>query len=155
MLQKGTLFLAVAVLFSTCSQAPVVDLEAEEEQIQQLNQQWYEAENRKDLDTIMQRFLAEDCILHVPGIGPLEGHESIRAFMAAFFESLVSVSGGPTQIVVSASGDLAYDWGATHAVLEGPEGRVDDEQKYLIVWQKIDGEWKAVAGSFSSNLPIS
>jgi len=153
MWQKRTLLLALAVLFSACSQAPAVDLQAEEEQIRQLNQQWYAAENRKDLDAIMQQFLADDCVLHAPGIGPLEGHEAIRAFMEVFFQSLVSVSGGPTQIVVSASGDLAYDWGTTQVVLEGPEGRVDDEQKYLIVWQKIDGGWKAVAGSFSSNLP--
>jgi uncharacterized protein (TIGR02246 family) len=155
MLKNGTLLLALAVLFSACSQAPAIDLQAEKEQIRQLNQQWYAAENRKDLDAIMQQFLAEECILQVPGIEPLEGHEAIRTFMEVFFQSLVSVSGEPTQIVVSASGDLAYDWGATHAVLEGPEGRVDDEQKYLIVWQKVDGEWKAVAGSFSSNLPLS
>ncbi len=154
MWQERTLLLGLAVLFSACSQVPAVDLQAEEEQIRQLNQQWYAAENRKDLDATMQ-FIAEDCVLHVPGIAPLEGHEAIRTFMAEFFQSLVSVGGGPTQIVVSSSGDLAYDWGTTQAIFEGPEGRVEDEQKYLIAWQKIDGEWKAVAGSFSSNLPMS
>ena len=58
MWQRMTLLLALVVLFSACSQAPAIDLQAEKEQIRQLNQQWYAAENRKDLDAIMQQFLA-------------------------------------------------------------------------------------------------
>ncbi len=57
-------------------------------------------------------------------------------------------------IVLSSSGDLAYHHGTSTAALRGPDGQVDDPEKYLIVWKKVDGDWKAVAGSFSSDRPM-
>lgn len=130
-----------------------VDLQAEEQRIRQATDKWYEAENRKDIDTVMQ-FMNDDCVLQVPGVAMLEGHEAIRAFMSEFLKSLVSIEGGPMTIVPSSGGDLAYHYGTSTAVLEGPDGQVDDPEKYLMVWKKVDGDWKVVAGSSSSDRPM-
>lgn len=74
--------------------------------------------------------------------------------MKPFIEDmLISINGKPTQIEVASSGDLAYDLGNSTATMNGPNGPYEDKQKYLIIWKKIDGKWKAVAGSFSSDLP--
>ena len=81
------------------------------------------------------------------------GREASYAFMKPFIEDvLISIDGKPTQLEVSASGELAYDLGNSTAIVNSPDGPVEDKQKYLIIWKKIDGNWKAVAGSFSSDL---
>ena len=129
-----------------------VDLKAEEDAIRQLNQRWFEAEQRKDLEATMS-FIAVDAVMQVPNMPQLEGWEAIRNFYIDFFQVLISVTGGPKRIVVSAAGDLAYDIGTTRAVLEGPDGRVEDDGKYLVVWRRLNGEWKGVAFSFSSDKP--
>ena len=148
----------LVILFGACGAdsepaLPPVDLPAEEQLIRQLTQDWYDAENRKDLDVIME-FVAEGVVVQVPGMPVIEGKDAMRDFMVPFLESLVSISGGPMTIVVSESGDIAYHFGTSIAVIEGPNGEFEDPEKYLFAWEKIDGEWKVVAGSFSSDLSM-
>lgn len=154
--KAGALFLMLIVLGScntgSESASPPVDLAAEEQLIRQATQDWYDAENRKDLDAIME-FVAEGFVMQVPGMPVIEGKEAMRSFMATFLESLASISGGPMTIVVSPSGAMAYHFGTSTALIEGPDGQFEDPEKYLFAWEKIDGEWKAVAGAFSSDLP--
>jgi ketosteroid isomerase-like protein len=130
----------------------MVDIEKEKKIIYQQTQEWYELEDKKDLDTIMEKFISYDTIFQVPGIPPLVGKEAIRNFMPQFFENLISISGETTRIEVADSGDLAYNLLASTAMVNGPDGPVEDKQKTLIVWKKINGKWKAIAGSFSSDL---
>lgn len=135
-----------------------VDVEAEKQLLARHVQEWFEAENRKDVDGVM-KFIAEDYILQPPNMPQIVGREAYRKFLVEFLQSfeirgVVSVSGVPTRIEVSAAGDLAYYIGTSRAVLKGPEGRAR-EGKYLLVWKKIDGEWKCVAESFSSDKPRS
>ncbi len=52
---------------------------SEEQQIRQSTQEWFDAENRKDLETIMQ-FVSEDIVLQVPGMPVIEGKEAMRTF---------------------------------------------------------------------------
>ena len=125
----------------------------DEQQIRQLTQDWFDAENRKDLNTIMG-FLADGIVAEFPGMPLLEGKEAIRSFMTTFLGSLVSITGGPMTIIVSENGDIAYHFGTSTAIIKGTDGEVEDPQKYLFVWQKIDGEWKAVAGASSSDVSM-
>ena len=37
--------------------------------------------------------------------------------------------------------------------MDGQKGRQQDEGKYTVVWQKLDGNWKVSVDMFSSNLP--
>ena len=146
------LFLAVT-LAAACGAEPAppaVDLQAEEQEIRRLTQDWYDAENRKDLDAIM-RFVAEGIVMQAHGMPPIQGKEAMRSFMTTFLQSLVSITGGPMTIAVSESGDMAYHFGTSTAVFEGPDGEFEDPEKYLFAWKKIDGEWKVVAGAFSSD----
>ena len=123
---------------------------SEEQQIRQSTQEWFDAENRKDLETIMQ-FVSEDIVLQVPGMPVIEGKEAMRTFMTTFLEALVSITGGPMTIDVSAGGDVAYHFGTSTAIINGPNGEFEDPEKYLFAWKKIDGKWKAVAAAFSSD----
>ena len=150
---KAVILLPIIIMISACNSGPTsdpVDLVADEQQIRQLTQDWFDAENRKDLDTIMG-FVAEGILLQVPGMPVIEGKQAMRDFMTTFLDSQVGITGGPMTIVVSESGDVAYHFGTSTAVFVGPDGEFDDPEKYLFVWKKIDGEWKAVAAAFSSD----
>jgi ketosteroid isomerase-like protein len=59
----------------------------------------------------------------------------------------------PEQIVISESGDLALDRG-TYQLAIAPSGKtMNDTGKYVVVWRKVGGEWKAAADIFNSDLP--
>ena len=61
----------------------------------------------------------------------------------------------PEQIIVSSSGDMALDRG-TYRLAIAPGGTPQtDTGKYVVVWRKVDGEWKAAADIFNSDLPAS
>ncbi len=131
----------------------MVDIEAEKKRIWEANQEWYRLENEKKLDDILEKFVDDDVIFQVPGMPQLVGKKALHDFMKSFLDDvLISIEGKPTLLEVADSGELAYDLGNSNARVNGPEGPMDDKQKYLIVWKKIDGEWKAIAGSFSSDL---
>ena len=131
----------------------MVDIEAEKKKIWEANQDWYRLENENKVDEIFEKYVSDDLILQVPGMPQFVGREASYAFMKSFIEDvLISIDGKPAQLEVSASGELAYDLGNSTAMVNSPDGPVEDKQKYLIIWKKIDGNWKAVAGSFSSDL---
>jgi ketosteroid isomerase-like protein len=59
----------------------------------------------------------------------------------------------PEQIVVSSSGDMALDRG-TYRLSVAPDGTKQvDTGKYVVVWRKVDGQWKAAADIINSDLP--
>jgi ketosteroid isomerase-like protein len=131
----------------------MVDIEAEKKKIWEANQDWYRLENENKVDEIFEKYVSDDLVLQVPGMPQFVGREAGYAFMKPFIEDvLISIDGKPAQLEVSASGELAYDLGNSTAMVNSPDGPVEDKQKYLIIWKKIDGNWKAVAGSFSSDL---
>ena len=131
----------------------MVDIEAEKKKIWEANQDWYRLENENKVDEIFEKYVSDDLILQVPGMPQFVGREASYAFMKPFIEDvLISIDGKSAQLEVSASGELAYDLGNSTAMVNSPDGPVEDKQKYLIIWKKIDGKWKAVAGSFSSDL---
>jgi len=129
-----------------------VDIEAEKKLLAQLAQDWYAAESRKDVEAEMA-FLSDDIILHPANAPQLIGKEAVRKSMLEHYKMLVSISGGPTRIEVSSSGDFAYDIGRGKAVMKGPEGTFEVDPKYLTVWRKINGKWKCVAWSFNFDKP--
>jgi len=131
----------------------MVDIEAEKKKIVEANQEWYRLENEKKLDEILERFVYDDVIVQVPGMPQFVGKKAFHDFMKVVLDDvLISIEGKPTRLEVAESGDLAYDLGNSTAKVNGPDGPMEDKQKYLIVWKTIEGKWMAIAGSFSSDL---
>ena len=101
-------------------------------------------------------FFASDAVL-MPANGPMiVGREGIEAWFSEWLPvPEISNAFEPDQIEVAASGDLAYDRGTYRFVMDTPEGRTEDVGKYVVVWKKIDGEWRAALDMSNSDLPLA
>ena len=128
------------------------DIGAEEREIRDTVERWFEAETRKDVEATMG-FMAEDVVLQAPNMAQIDGRKAATDFFRTFFDVLVSVDGSAAKVEVSEAGDFAYGLGPNRTVIAGPDGSMEERGKWLIVWKKVDGEWKAVAASSTSDGP--
>ena len=147
--------LLLAVCFSTACTPPAanVDLAAEEQAIRKLTEEWFADEVRRDLEASLS-YLGPDVVIQAEGGPTIQGIDESRSLFEGFFKiPYVDLVGEPRTVVVAESGDLAYDLGTLNLVLEGDDGRTEVPTKSTIIWRKLDGQWKAVVLSFSSNTP--
>ncbi len=136
------LFILVYLAGTSCQES--VDIEAEKQVIRDVVTKAFEAEQQKDLDGILSAY-AEDVIAQVSNMPQIQGLEAMRDFYTEYFKILVSIEGWSTEIIVSEAGDMAWDYGGSRSVVNGPDGPIEGEGKYLCVWKKINSEWKCVA----------
>ena len=89
------------------------------------------------------------------GLPAIVGDEAIRRFYEEQWFTLpyVEISGQVETIVVAASGDLAYLDGRSNLTLEISGENISSEGKYLGVWQKVQGQWRLAAISWTANEP--
>ena len=139
---------AVLAMASACVQAasPHATLEARSEALQA-------AESAMDVARIMP-FWADDAVIQGNGQPAMQGREAISAGYTGFFKSGVKVlQGTPVSLVESPDHAMAYEVGTNHMVFSTPNGDMEDNGKYLLVWRRIHGDWVASALSFTSDQP--
>lgn len=142
---------AAAAILGACERR--TDVVAEAAAIRAADEAWVAAAQRGDVDAIVA-FYAEDGAFMAPGAEAAVGREAVReAWVALLAIPGLEVTFGPTEIVVAQSGDIAYDIGTYRLAMDTPGGRAEDHGKYLVVWKKVDGQWRAAADMFNSNLP--
>ena len=131
-----------------------VNIAAEVEAIQARSQEIVAAEAEQDIDKALS-FYTKNAIVQPAGVPQAQGSEAIAELYRQFFKDnqIKESSVTSSEVTVSKSGDLAYEYGRSQIVLAGPESDLQDIGKYLTIWQKIDGEWFIAAGSFSSDSP--
>lgn len=123
------------------------------EQIRELGAEWVAAVAAGDIEAIANIY-TPDAVFMPPNAPQSEGREAIgEAWRGLLALPGFALTFGATRIEVSASGDLAYDVGAYWFGFNTDAGRVNDEGKYVVVWKKLGGKWKAAADIFNSNLP--
>jgi uncharacterized protein (TIGR02246 family) len=139
--------------FAQGKSVPMADREAEERRIRQLDRQWVAAVSEKDAAAVAE-FYAPDARIMPANAPAVRG----RAAIAEFWKGLLELPGldfrfEPQVIKVAEAGDVAYDIG-TYSLSHGAaQARVQDRGKYLVVWEKVGGQWKAMVDTFSSDLP--
>ena len=122
--------------------------------IREIDAAWSQALQSKDLDRVISNY-AEDASFLPPDEPIVQGRENIRAW----FTKRVSLPGysatfAPTTIVVSQSGDMAYEIGTFRVTLNDESGKpVTYTGKHLVTWGKRDGHWKVVAESVNRDSP--
>lgn len=123
------------------------DTETFEQAIAELNAVACDAFNRGDAKACAALY-TRDAVVFLPGRGPVEGRESIEAFLGEYIAAgarLTSVN----PIKLGASGDVGYCAGTCRFDTPAGDGStVSEIGKFVTVFQRQpDGSWQAVVDS--------
>jgi ketosteroid isomerase-like protein len=139
-------------LAGACAHRQAAPAEAERERLGQRQGELFAALAARDADRTAALF-ADDALLHVAGMPPIQGRIAIREFYSNVFGFLSASSATPEMTHISDSGDLAYGVGRVANAFRGPQGPVEYAGKYLLVWRKLADDWVIVLYGISSNQP--
>jgi ketosteroid isomerase-like protein len=128
----------------------MIDIDAEKKEIKQVGAAAFDAEDHKDVEGLLS-FCTEDIILQIPTIPQLQGIPALRKYYNRFFPRFESLKGAADYIEVSSAGDMAWEYGLFTVEYKRPEGTIFDQGKYLLVWRKVNNQWKIAGYSVSSN----
>lgn len=118
------------------------------ERIRELDRRWVSLVEEGDAEAIAKLY-AEDGSVLPPGSGPVVGRDGIAELWGELVQ-LPSLTFGPDTIVVSRSVDMAYETGWVEAEMPAAEGATRTLRgKYVVVWEKRDGEWKVIADIYN------
>ncbi|HZE36888.1 MAG TPA: DUF4440 domain-containing protein [Candidatus Eisenbacteria bacterium] len=119
--------------------------------IRRLDAEFMRAAAAHDGATLVEAFYARDAVLMPPNSPAVEGRESIRQMLQGLMDSgLTSIKLETT--VTASSGDLAYGRGRYTMNLEPAGGApVTDVGKYVVVYRRQAGAWRAVTDIFNSD----
>ena len=156
-LPASLLAVSVCLLLSGCKQTPAVDVRAEADSLRSIETQWAEANKAKDFDRIVS-FAAPNIVLMNANQPLAAGREALRRAAETWLaDTLVSKTyvGTIDEIEVAASGDLAYTRGTNRYSRSTPNGPVEEAEKWVTIYKKIDGKWKAILDIYNSDKPGS
>lgn len=119
--------------------------------IRRLDAEFMRAAAAHDGAALVTAFYDKDAVLMPPNSPAMEGRESIRQMLQGLMDSgLTSIKLETT--VTASSGDLAYGRGRYTMNLEPAGGNpVTDVGKYVVVYRRQGGAWRAVADIFNSD----
>ena len=132
-----------------------VDTGADEQAIRGQVDTWLKLIKAKDAAAIADLYVEDGTVM--PPNAPIgKGRAAIQQTWASMMRTPgFDLTFVPEQIIVSTSGDMALDRG-TYRLAIAPDGTAQtDTGKYVVVWRKIGGEWKAAADIFNSDLAAS
>ncbi len=119
------------------------DIEAEKKEILRNMEELEAAENRKDIEGIME--LATDDLVIISRSGRYEGKEELRELLERLFQTYISSKHVPLRVEVSSSCDMAWLHGYDITKRVRDEGIIETGGDYLVTFRKVDGTWKQVA----------
>jgi ketosteroid isomerase-like protein len=151
----GCIGLAASTL--ACSKLPAENTNQGNERtraeaaIRQQDDAWLQAIGARQLDATVS-YYDDRAVLLAPNAPIARTKDEIRQTWSQFFASIPAgarLSGGPTQVEVANSGDMAYVVG--FYTVDNPP---TDKGKYVEVWKKQpNGSWKAIVDTFNSDMP--
>lgn len=137
---------SVCLLLIGCACNPVADTKAEAKKIHKLNDEWISAIQAGNVDKIVNLFSATPLSMAKgkPLYTDASGIRKITEDM--FSDPLASKSFKLTSdsLEVSASGDMAWNWGTQTSMQSNSLGNHEVSGKWLTLWKKIDGNWKVI-----------
>jgi ketosteroid isomerase-like protein len=158
-----TFALAVPTLMAGCATeppAPTIDLAAEKAAVAQVVQDQLTGGSQPGqagADGYVA-VMTDDVVALAPNAERLNGKEAVREWALQLTNAEDwSPSWAPDQVVVAASGDVAYAVGTYELSLKDADGNVvSDKGKWLDTFQKqADGSWKMTALAYNSDLPVA
>ena len=153
--RSGCLFLAIAL--GACAQGvpPATSFTAEDSVA--IDSVWAGVmaiiNGSQDYEALVEMGYAPDAVELAPNRPAVQGREAIAKYLGSF-PHITSFT--TTTIDLTGSGDLAYQYGTYHMVMEGPEGSMTDDGKFIELWKRQpNGSWKVVYDLFNSDVPLT
>ncbi|MGW8180018.1 MAG: YybH family protein, partial [bacterium] len=153
-MQRLRLFFLVVVIspFVIACDRSSIDVEAEKAALTDRGSALLAAEAARDLEAVMT-YWSDEATLQVNGTPQINGKDAVREVMRGMLTSFKEFGGSTTHIELSASGDMAYEYGINRVVLPGEETELLAMGKYLVVWKRIGGTWLISALSVTNDDP--
>jgi len=147
-----TLVIVAAVAVASC--ARTVNVEQEKAALMAVDAEWAKAAN--NVDTFVG-FLAPDATLALAGGPGMKGEKAVRDAFGPMMKSPgFSLTWQATRAEVAASGDLGYTIGTYTLKTNNANGvPVTENGKFQTTWKKIDGKWKVIEDTGTSNAPAA
>lgn len=131
------------------------DAAADEQAIRSTNERWLQLIRAKDAAAIAQLYAEDGAVMPTNEKAAL-GRESIEQWWNSSMQMPgYDLTFETDQLLVSQAGDMALDRGTYRFAATPPGGAIDDSGKYVVVWRKVDGEWKVAADIFNSDGPAA
>jgi len=121
--------------------------------VRRMSQDWAQACNTKHLDDLVDLYAADALVLR-PNLPPVRGTAALRElFFAVLDAGLGEVEFEPLR--VDLLGEVAYEAGRCKMLVPVAMGKRREERgKYLMVFNRQNGEWKITADTWSSDLSL-
>jgi ketosteroid isomerase-like protein len=156
-MKKTAMLLFAFGILTGCIRSPVVDIRTETEAINKIEDQWAAAIKAKDNDKNLS-FFAPNAVMMNANIPACVGLQAIRKSQELWFSDTATFhdtfASAVDTIEVSASGDMAYVRGTYRVSTGTRENPVEDVGKWVTIYRKIEGEWKAIVDIGNSDLPL-
>jgi uncharacterized protein (TIGR02246 family) len=127
---------------------------SDEQTIRDLDAQWSKAAAAKDVDKTVS-YYSDDAIV-LPANAPIATtKDAIRKLWQGLLTSPgTAISWKSDKVEMAKSGDMAYLSGTYELTMNDATGKPStDHGKYIVVWEKEGGTWKAAADIWNSDLP--
>lgn len=157
-----TFVLVGAVALVACAQppapapsAPPDTRAADEATLRTLIKDWAASAQAKDAAKFVS-FYADDAVVMMAGAPDIRGIAAIREGIPAMMQDpAFALSFEPDSVVVSRSGDLAYETGPYTMTMTGPDKKPATEKgHYVAIWRRqADGSWKVAVDAPLSDPP--
>ena len=143
--------LVITAALTSC--APTANIEQEEAALMAVGREW--GKTGGDIDKFTS-FLAPDARLSYWGAPAIEGEDAIRTAIGSLMETPnFKMTWQPARATVAASGDLGYTIGAFTMVFQNSAGMtITENGKQQTTWKKIDGVWKVIEDTGTSDAPL-
>ncbi|XP_019617020.1 PREDICTED: IgGFc-binding protein-like isoform X1 [Branchiostoma belcheri] len=130
-----------------------VDLKTLKKEIEARNQKFMALYKANDMKGLATKLYTEDCKVMAPGSDTEYGRDGAeKAFVGAWAGGVKAVE-LKTEEVGPMGSDVIYERGTSTS--KKADGSVADEGKYIVIWNKVDGEWFMYIDIFNSSLPRS
>ena len=137
----------ILAFFSTLS--PIA-MAADKEDIMAIDRAFSQMSSDKGILAAFDHYLADDATKLDGGAHAVKGHDTILADMRGI-PAGATLAWEPQDGMVASSGDLAYTWG-TYVYKGERDGKPQvGYGKYVTIWAKRDGEWKAILDGGNSS----
>jgi ketosteroid isomerase-like protein len=154
-MKKIRMFLFTSFILTGCNRTSIIDIRAEADILKKIHNQWEDAIKTRDAGKYMSSF-APGAVVMNANAPVCVGLPSIRNSLEIWFSDttnfLDSFKSTIDTLEISSAGDLAYMRGHQKLNIGTAEGIVEVTDKWVTIFRKINGEWKAIVDIWNSDM---